>query len=275
MLKNFSLAKKIAGGFLIILILLVVLALVGRKGLTDVVDKVDSANQFQLLVDHILKARQDEKRFILTNDSKAVVLVKDGIGAFKRHAKTIVDTSKSKEVKKQTQDVLQKANTYEKAFNDYVSLAGKKDSLMSDMNQKANMALDTTAKIRGEQKTKYDQLREESESKISQMRLRVGLAVKINDAFLEAKGFRMVLSDAAVQNISIYEQWKGQHRNLKAAVDQVKPMLTEDISKKSIEKVLSAQNTCMEMANNFFVDKSSENNIAVIKAVKEVMYIKA
>ena len=75
MLNNFSLAKKITGGFVITLILLVVLAFVGRIGLTRVVEKVESSNQFQLLVDRILDARQNEKRFILTNDPGAVAIV--------------------------------------------------------------------------------------------------------------------------------------------------------------------------------------------------------
>ncbi len=231
---------------------------------------MDSSNQFQLLVDHILKARQDEKRFVLTNDQKAVAVVKDEIGALTRQTQSIVENSNSKEIKKQAQDILKKSSTYEKAFDEYVTLANKKDDLMSDMDQKASMALETTTKIRDEQKTKYDQLRDESESKISQMRQRVGFSVEINNAFLEAKGFRLVLSDAQGQNISIYEQWKGEHRDLKAAVDDVTPLLVEDESKKSIEKVVSAQTHLMDKANNFFVDKSSDNNIALIKAVKDM-----
>lgn len=268
MLKNFSLAKKIAGGFLIILVLLVLLAFVGRIGLSDVVEKVDSANRFQLLVDHILEARQNEKRFILTNDSNSVVVVQDSMSALKRRAKDIVDTTASGEVKKQAGDILKKSQVYEKAFTDYVALAGKKDDLMSDMDQKASMALETTSKISQEQKAKYDRLREESETTISKMRMRVEIAVKINNAFLEATAFRMVLQDSEEQNISIYEQWKGQHRNLKASVDQVSPMLTEDISIKSIEKVLATQKECIDAATAFFDDKSSVNNISLIKAVK-------
>ncbi len=159
---------------------------VGRLGLTRVVEKVDSSNQFQLLVDHIVNARQNEKRFILTNDPKAVIVVEDEIGALKRQAKGIVEDSKSKEVKKQAEDILKKSEIYPKAFKDYLALAEKKDTLMGDMNQKASIALETTAKIGDEQKAEYDQLRDENESKISQMRQRVSLSIKMNDAFLEA-----------------------------------------------------------------------------------------
>ena len=270
MFKNFSLAKKITGGFVIILILLIVLAFVGRFGLTRVVEKVDSADQFQLLVNHILEARQNEKKFILTNDPKAVSVVEDEIKSLKRQTNGILDDAKSKDIKKQTTDILKKSDTYSKAFNDYVALAGKKDSLMSDMNHKASLALETTAKIRDEQKAKYDQLRDESETRISSMRHRVSLSIKIHDGFLNAKGYRMVLAASKESKISTYEEWKGKHRDLTRAADEVKSLLTEDASKKRLEEVFLKQADCMNKANFFFDSKTDDNNIALIKAVTEL-----
>ncbi|MBU2631842.1 MAG: methyl-accepting chemotaxis protein, partial [Proteobacteria bacterium] len=270
MLRNFSLAKKITGGFVIILILLIVLAFVGRFGLTQVVEKVDSANQFQLLVNHILKARQDEKRFILTNDPKAVNGVEDEIGSLKKQTTRILDEARSNDVKKQASDIIKISDTYSKAFKDYVALAGQKDTLMSEMNVKASLALETTTKIRDEQKTKYNKLREESETKSSIMRQRVNHVAKIHEAFLNAKGYRMVLAESDAGNVSIYEQWKGYHSDLKRSAEEVKPLLTEDASKKIFETVLLKQTELINKANLFYNDKSSENNIAVIKAVKEM-----
>jgi len=270
MLKNFSLAKKIISGFVIILILLIVLAFAGRLGLTRVVEKVNSANQFQFLVNHILEARQNEKKFILTNDPKAVSVVEDEITSLKKQTREILDDAQSKNIKKQANDIIKKSDIYNNAFKDYVVLAGEKDTLMSDMNHKASLALETTAKIRDEQKAKYDQLRNESETKISSMRQRVSFAVKINDAFLNAKGYRMVLAGSNIRNISIYEQWKGHHRNLKMTADEVNPLLVQDISKKSLEQVLLKHTECMDKANLFFDSKTDDNNIAFIKAIKEL-----
>ena len=84
MLKTMSLAKKITGGFLIILILLIVIAFVGRVGLIKVVTKVDSANDFQLLVNHVVNTRQNEKKFILTNSAEAVDNVKKELAQLKQ-----------------------------------------------------------------------------------------------------------------------------------------------------------------------------------------------
>ncbi len=69
--------------------------------------------------------------------------------------------------------------------------------------------------------------------------------------------------------MSIYEEWKTKHKNLKTAVDQVKPLLNDDVSKKSIQKVLSTQDDLIAKAFLFFEDKTDENYIAVIKAVKK------
>jgi len=270
MLKNFSLTKKITGGFIIILILLIALAFVGRFGLTQVVGKIDSANQFQLLVNHILEARQNEKEFILTNDPRSVRVVKDEIISLKKQTSGILNDTQSKDVKKQATDIIKKSDLYRKAFEAYVALAVKKNTLMSDMNNKASMALGTTDRIRDEQKAKYDQLRDESETKISSMRQRVSLATKISDAFLNAKGYRMVLAGSDVLNVSIYEQWKGYHSDLKRTIDDLKVLLTEGGSKKSLEKILSKQIVCVNKATLFFENKTNENNIALIKAVKEL-----
>ena len=270
MLKNFSLAKKITGGFGIILILLIVLAVVGRFGLIQVVEKIDSANQFQLLVNHILKARQNEKKFILTNDPEAVSVVEDEIVSLKKQANMILGDAKSKKIKKQATDILKKADVYGKAFKDYVALAVKKDTLMSDMNFKASMALETTTKIHNQEKTKYELLRGESETKISSMRQRVSLATKISDAFLNAKGYRMVLAGSDVRNVSIYGQWKGYHSNLRRTIDELEPLLADEVSKKSLEKVLLKQIECVNKATHFFDSKTDDNNIALIKAIKNL-----
>jgi len=270
MLRNFSLAKKIAGGFGIVLFLLIVLAFAGRFGLTRVVEKVDSANQFQLLVDHVLKARQGEKKFILTNDPKAVSDVDNEIKLLKNQTQKILKEASSKDVKNQATEIIKKSDTYAKAFKDYVALASKKDTLMTDMNKKASLALETTGKTSDEQKAKYNLLRDESETKISSMRQRVAFSAKMHEAFLNAKGYRMVLAELGKGNISIYEQWKGYHSDLKRAAESISPLLPDDDAKKGLEKVLLKQTACMEKANAFFDNNTDDKNVALIKAVKEL-----
>ena len=268
MLKSFSLAKKITGGFVVVLVLLIVLAFVGRLGLTRVVEKVESSNQFQLLVDRILDARQNEKQFILTNDRKAVDIVLKDIKLLKAMAKKIVDTTGDDGIGNQAEQILKTADIYVKAFGNYVTLAGQKDTLMGDMNQKASAALDISSRIRDEQKASYDTLMAESEEKTSQMRHRVVFAERIKENFLQAKGYRMVLSDSREGNVSMVIQWKGHHKNIQRDLSEVTPLMFEPISKERHGKIESSQAAVIEKAEIFFKDKSQKNNIALIEAVK-------
>ncbi len=270
MLKNLSLSKKIAGGFIIILILLVVLAANSRFGLSRVVDKVDSANQFQLLVDHISKARQNEKNYILTNDSAASAVVKKEISNLKGQTQLILDETGSKEIKERASSIQKTSDQYIKTFDQYMDLAGKRDEFISAMDQKANAALQITSMIRDDQKSKYDKLRQESETKISQMRTRVGLAAKINESFLLEKGLRLVLTESYVQKVSIYSQWQASHENMKQAIAQLTPLATEEASQKALEKVKTSQEQLIAGADNYYEEKSEENIIKVIKAAKNL-----
>ncbi len=272
MLSGFSLAKKITGGFVIVLALLIVLAFVGRLGLTRVVEKVDSSNQFQLLVDRILDARQNEKRFIMTNDVGSVDIVIKDITLLKTDAKSIVDTTEEDKIKKQAQQILKTSDTYARAFDDYVALAGLKDALMGDMNQKANAALAITSRIRDEQRANYDSLMAKSEKKKFEMRHRVVLAEKIKENFLQAKGYRMVISDASENNVSMMTQWKGYHKDIKRDLKDLEPLMVEPISKERHEKIVNAQNALTEKAVLFFNNKNQKNNLALIDAVN-VMHL--
>jgi len=268
MLKSFSLAKKITGGFVIILILLIVLAFVGRIGLMRVVEKVDSSNQFQLLVDLILDARQNEKRFILTNETGAVDIVVKDIKLMKKEAKSIVDTTGDAGIRKQAEQILKTSDTYANAFDEYVALAGQKDSLMGDMNQKASAALAITSRIRDGQKANYDSLMGKSENKIVQMRQRVVFAERIKENFLQAKGYRMVMADSQEYNVSMMTQWKGHHNDIKRDLKEITPLMFEPISKERHEKIITTQKEVIEKAEIFYRNKSHENNLALINAVK-------
>ncbi|MBI9089125.1 MAG: bacteriohemerythrin [Desulfobacterium sp.] len=267
MLKRFSLAKKISGGFVIILILLIVLAFVGRVGLTRVVAKVDASNQFQLMVGHILDARQNEKQFILTNAPPAMETVVKDIKRLKLEAQAIAGAPGDNGIKEQANNIMKMSDTYARAFGEYVTLAQKKDALMADMNQKASAALKITSGIRDRQKAKYDALKDESETKISQMRQRVVYADEIKDNFLQAKGYRMVMSSAKTVNISMMTEWKGHHDVIKRDLERMAPLMVEPISKERHATVISAQNEVIEKGILFFKHKAHENNLALIKAV--------
>ncbi|WDP86246.1 MAG: hypothetical protein HUN05_14835 [Desulfobacter sp.] len=130
MLKGLSLAKKIAGGFSIILCLLILLAFVGRTGITRVVDRVDAANHFQSLMNLILDARQNEKQFILTNEADGVSQVKKDISKLKEKIGEITRLSMDDDLAKGIKDISTGLGAYEKSFGEYVDMAHQKDILV-------------------------------------------------------------------------------------------------------------------------------------------------
>jgi hemerythrin-like metal-binding protein len=267
MFNNLSLAKKITGGFLIIFILLISIAFVGRFSLTQVVGKVNSATEFQLLVNHVIEARQNEKNFILTNDTQAVEKVNKELVQLKTKTQQILSVSKSEDTKKQTSEIIKKLDKYNKAFSNYVTLAGKKDALMKDMDSKASLALKASATLRDEQKAKYSKLKEESAPKIAEMRLRVQYAIDVHKSFIHAKGYRMTLTAMDVKkNASFFTEWTGRHSDLKIFANKLRPLLKEDISIKALDSVLNAQNDCIKKAKAFFYSKKDNTRYPMIKA---------
>jgi hemerythrin-like metal-binding protein len=135
------------------------------------------------------------------------------------------------------------------------------------MNQKANAALAITSRIRDEQRASYDSLMAKSEQKKFQMRQRVIVAEKIKVEFLEAKGYRMVISDALKNDVSMMTQWKGLHKNIERDLTEVALLMFEPIAKQRHEKLVAAHKTLVERATLFFNDKSQANNLALIGAV--------
>ena len=269
MFKNLSLSKKISSGFAVILVLFFILALVGRVGLGRVVDKVESANRFQNLERHIVKARQYEKAFLLSSDPAAGKIVKKEVGSLRDLADRIRDRNESDTVKNTVSDILEQSDRYLAAFSNVAEMAEKKKARMAQMNQKADFALETTAEIRDEQKEAYKELGYDSELKISRMRTMVSLSNGMREIFLEIKGFRRLLSQTEFDDtLSVYTEWKGKHNDLKLLAEKLSPMLENEDSTKRLEKVLAEQENCIERADSFFRDKSGQNNQALIEAVK-------
>ncbi|HKL00194.1 MAG TPA: bacteriohemerythrin [Desulfotignum sp.] len=270
MLKHVSLAKKIIGGFVIILVLLVVLAGAGRMGLTQVVHKVDRAEDFQVLVTRILDARQNEKQFVLTSDATSADVVKKNILAVKTGAGRITEADPDKEIQGRAEKILAQSDAYETAFDTYVSLAEERDVLMADMNAKAGNALEITTRIRDGQKAEYDALMDQSETRTGLMRTRVGYAAQIQDDLLQAKGYYLVISGSDQENISMISQWKGHMDNIQRVLNASGPLMTEEIAQKRHERVQAAHAKAVSAAQVYFSDRTFENNQALIRAIDDL-----
>jgi hemerythrin-like metal-binding protein len=270
MLKNVSLAKKIAGGFVVILVLLVVLAIAGRMGLTRVVTQVDRADQFQVMAAWILDARQNEKQFILTSDPAVAAVVEKEIQALKTSAGRIAKDGTDPDIRNQAQKILSETQAYAQAFGTYVDLAAERDALMGDMNTKASNALEITTRIRDDQKALYDNLMAESETRISRMRTRVAYADRIQEDLLQAKGYYLVISASEQENISMITQWKGHMNNIQRSLTESASFMDEDAAKVRHEKLSAAHAAAADAAETYFGRTTFENNQKLIQAINDM-----
>jgi len=253
MLNRIKLGFKISGGFTIILILLIILSCVSYIALSSVEEKVSTANQFGNLVDRIFKARQNEKNFILDNDETFSQNVKTELNLLKKDALEISKTHNSEELTEQVNQIIQTSDDYSKAFESYVTLAGSRNELMADMNTKAQSALATTSDIRDSQKKAYDELRDQSELIVSEMRTRVVLANAMQSGTLITKGLRTAMGeiDDPIHH-SFYTEWIGAYNDISTNLNNVKPMLKDADLLKMAEKIASNQKASMAAETLFF-----------------------
>ena len=175
MFSNLKLGTKIFMGFFIVLIFLLAVAWVGYSSLNGVVDRAEKADEVNEIVKTALEARQQEKNFIIRGDEHVEenpdklteydsfythnvgVKVQDIIAK----ATATKEAFKDPANKQQMDQVLSHADDYQKAFDSYVELEGKKADEMTVMRANAGKALEEAEALRADQKA---QLAEEQKT---------------------------------------------------------------------------------------------------------------
>ncbi len=69
MFNRYKLKTKIASGFIFILILTCLVSYVGWDGMGKIVDRVEKADDTNLMIKMILQARRHEKNYIIRGDT--------------------------------------------------------------------------------------------------------------------------------------------------------------------------------------------------------------
>jgi methyl-accepting chemotaxis protein len=118
--KNLSLAKKIAGGFAVLIILTVLVAVIGYNSVQTLNRRSEIADDANRLIKYMLEARREEKNFIIRGDA-------DYINAVKQQVLLIQEQSKSTISKMNIQEDIDEMRAgsgavaeYEKSFERYV-----------------------------------------------------------------------------------------------------------------------------------------------------------
>ena len=140
-LRNTRISTKIIAGFSVVLLLLLIVGFVGLNGMNGTVKRVDQAEAVNRMVKTMQRAHQNEKDFIIYGDERFAKKVDTDI------SELINDVSKTKknldlDASKQKMDqILSRAEAYRNAFHRYVDTEQVKNTLMSNMQEKAGNAI--------------------------------------------------------------------------------------------------------------------------------------
>ena len=140
-LQHIKLVTKISLGYGGILLLLIAVAYVGYDGMSDVAEKVHNTEKVNRLVIHTLKARQQEKNFIIHGEQDSIDEANHILEELFLQASDAKETFSRQLNKDQMDRVAQEAAEYLKAFESYAALEAQRTATMNEMRSQARNAL--------------------------------------------------------------------------------------------------------------------------------------
>lgn len=167
--KNLKLGAKLAIGFGLVIILGIIVGFIGWKGMSDVVDRVDKADDVNRLVKYSLETRRQEKNFMIREDQESL---KNMDMTVKNIYSQIIDTKAKFEniVNIEEMNELQEGiRVYESAFKEYVRIHDEElIPARNKMEQFGKEALNQAESLRASQK---EQMTNEFNQQIEHARL--------------------------------------------------------------------------------------------------------
>ena len=180
MFKNMKLSMKLAAGFTMVLILTVAIAVVGMLGLTNVVDRVDKADDVNRLVKGILETRREEKNFVIRKDEASIKKHAEALGALVKQVDETRDKFSDPLNKGQMDQVEKAVKAYGVAFGRYVDMENEKNETMGAMRASAREVLTEAEALRADQKKLLSGLLAKSQSSQAGIQGRVAKADDAN-----------------------------------------------------------------------------------------------
>ncbi len=155
-LKRAGLSAKLLAGFAAVLALTAVVAAVGFRGLTQVTDGVAKRDAAANMAASMMDARREELKFVIREDPVHVEGVNRHIASLATHARSAKALFNADADLDRIDGVIDQADAYRAAFNEYVTLGDKRETTMAEMDRRAEDALARAEAIADDQE---DQLR--------------------------------------------------------------------------------------------------------------------
>lgn len=129
MFKNLSIARKITGGFVILIVLTVLVSVIAYSSMQTLIRRSEIADGANELVNHMLQARSAEKDFIISGNPEYIDMVNERVSSVKQQADNIVSRMNVQKDIDEVFEGLDALSEYEKAFQEYVLAHNEAETL--------------------------------------------------------------------------------------------------------------------------------------------------
>ena len=267
MLKKLSLMKKFAIGFALILILLVALAIVGYRGLSGVVEHTRVSDSVNAIGAHLTRARLYEQGFIINRQDEGVKNVRLALEDMKEEIDRAERAYPDEAFQTQLSAIRSRMADYEQAFDAFVALVGAQSEKAAQMSEKARSALDLTSRIRNQEQTQLETIRQNSQTVIARKTEWVDAAAQVYNTALEARVNRVSLMNN--NELSTMAQWKGANQKLEGEVVQLRSQLQTPENVKLADRILELQKIYIDDVLGYLRTLQYEDLNRMIKSVKD------
>jgi len=159
MFKNMKLGLKLTLGFSMILLLTVLVAVGGMNGMSTVRNITAINDGVGLIVERIAQARLNEKNFMLRKQQEDASKQSETIKTLLGGAKELRELFTDQAGRDQIDEIIDKVEQYDKAFDTYVDLETERTRLFKIMGAAAGSALKEIDDLATGQKTQLSELR--------------------------------------------------------------------------------------------------------------------
>lgn len=210
MFQNLKIGTKITSGFALMLILLIFLAYIDFNGILKVTERVNKANDVNLLVVSINECSQQEKNYIITKDESYILQVDNELQKIQDQAKTTKEKFRQIENKNQMDTIINNARNYSRVFHSYVDSETEKIKGMENMKLRSENAVKTTEEFYSQQ---LSQLASDLRAGLTITQIQASID-KEKDANQMIKWFLEARKNEKEYIISGEQQWYDTHDEL-------------------------------------------------------------
>jgi methyl-accepting chemotaxis protein len=122
MLKNLKIGMKLLIGFGIVLLLTVMVGLAGYTGMNKVLGSVEYSEDMWTVGEYILKARQQEKNYVIRHDQASLDNIHKELDGLKARAEETSKKMNNQAITADVNKILDGVSRYEAAFDKYVAV---------------------------------------------------------------------------------------------------------------------------------------------------------